>query len=718
MRDKHHNSIALLLFIISASILFALTIYTSFMMESISTYLKDNIQERLLSVSRLAAAEISPEELEQLDSPDDVDTALFQEVRERLITFGEENNVVFVYYMRVNEDGLYQFIVDNDTTEESVNLASEPIEPEESPNLAQSGTAATSGLENYSIGYEGLLSAYAPIYDARGNVIAVAGVDISDEQILTVSKHTRNLIITLIISVVLVVISGLTNILLQVRRQRRLRTNLKQQRLMSEISQSFISDTPMTALIEDALHRTGEFLKVDRCLIVTVNKDTDTERPIYLWTSLQHGQTSAPNASFREALHTMFPSTAPETKAVAPFFCNDTDSENSGENSQRAVFDEAGLKAFIISPLYVEGTLWGILSIESRTKKRQWSDSDAQLVTTLSSAIAGAVARDLIEKERAAALERAVLASQAKGDFLSNMSHEMRTPMNAIIGMSSIGASSTELARKDYCFGRINDASSHLLGIINDVLDISKIEANRLELSYVSFSIEKMVEKVVSVIGFRVDEQQQELRVTLDDDVPHDIVTDDQRLAQVVTNLLSNAVKFTPEGGAIELNIHLLGEEDGLFTLQFEVSDTGIGISPEQQERLFTSFEQADRSTSRRFGGTGLGLAISKRIVELMGGTIWIESELGRGATFKFTIKTRRGKGEEHRYLPADVNWDNVRILAVDDAEETRGYFEQIAERFGILCDTAADGEEALAQIARADDEAARAGTGGGGAGG
>jgi CheY-like chemotaxis protein len=297
-----------------------------------------------------------------------------------------------------------------------------------------------------------------------------------------------------------------------------------------------------------------------------------------------------------------------------------------------------------------------------------------------------------------------VLASHAKGDFLSNMSHEMRTPMNAIIGMSTIGLSVTEVERKDHCLENISDASAHLLGIINDVLDMSKIEADKLELSFISFNFKKMIEKVVSLIAFRVDERQQELLVTMDEDIPKNIVTDDQRLTQVIMNLLSNAVKFTPEGGTIRLDSHLLREEDGLFTVQIEVSDTGIGISPEQQEKLFTSFEQADSSTARKFGGTGLGLAISKRIVMLMGGDIWIESQLGEGATFLFTIRVRCGKDEEYNYLPAGVSWENVRVLAVDDAEETRDYFGQMAERFGISCDVAANGEEALALLAQTGD--------------
>jgi signal transduction histidine kinase/CheY-like chemotaxis protein len=681
----------------------ALTIYTSLMMNSISTFLKEDIQARLLVASKLAAVQVTPEELEQLDSPEDVDSPQFQRIRARLVEFAENNDIIFVYYMRKNEDGLYQFIIDNDMTEETVNLASEPIDAEPAPEAAYGGVAATSGLENYSIGYTGLLSAFAPVYDERGDIIAVAGVDISDEHILAVSTQMRNLIILLIFSVVFVVASGLANIYLQVRKERRLKANLEQQKLMSEISQSFISNEPITALIGDALYHTGKFLQVDRCLIAIVDKATGAIHPVYLWSSMEEdgfvsGVADVAADDSGEVFEGMFPSVASDSGTISAVYCNDIDSE---DDNRRAVLERAGLKSFIMVPLYIEGALWGILSIESRTALRRWNDNDVQLVGTVSSAIVGAVARDLIEKERAVALERAVLASHAKGDFLSNMSHEMRTPMNAIIGMSTIGLSVTEIERKDHCLKSINDASAHLLGIINDVLDMSKIEADKLELSFISFNFKKMIEKVVNLIAFRLDERQQELLVTVDENIPKNIVTDDQRLTQVIMNLLSNAVKFTPEGGTIRLNSHLLREESGQFTVQIEVSDTGIGISPEQQDKLFTSFEQADSGTARKFGGTGLGLAISKRIVMLMGGDIWIESQLGEGATFLFTIKVRRGRDEEHNYLPADVSWNNVRVLTVDDAEETRDYFGQVAERFGISCDTAASGEEALAKLAQ-----------------
>jgi signal transduction histidine kinase/DNA-binding response OmpR family regulator len=292
-------------------------------------------------------------------------------------------------------------------------------------------------------------------------------------------------------------------------------------------------------------------------------------------------------------------------------------------------------------------------------------------------------------------------ASRAKSDFLSNMSHEIRTPMNAIIGMTNIAKSSRDSEKKDYCLGKIEEASAHLLGVINDILDMSKIEADKLELSAVSFDFEKMLQRVVNVINFRVDERKQRFTVHIDKNIPRTLTGDDQRLAQVITNLLSNAVKFTPEGGTIRLDAHFLGREDGLCTIQIGVRDSGIGISAEQQARLFASFQQADSSTSRNFGGTGLGLAISKRIVEMMNGKIWIESELGQGATFIFTFRVRQGANSPGSLLNPGINWKNIRILAVDDEPFIGGYFRDIAEQFGIACDIATSGEEALGLIRR-----------------
>ncbi|MCL1906079.1 MAG: response regulator, partial [Clostridiales bacterium] len=304
-----------------------------------------------------------------------------------------------------------------------------------------------------------------------------------------------------------------------------------------------------------------------------------------------------------------------------------------------------------------------------------------------------------LQRDLETAVSTAEAASRAKSAFLANMSHEIRTPMNAIIGMITIGKASADKERKDYCFTKIEDASQHLLGVINDILDMSKIEANKFELSSAEFNFEKMLQRVVNVVNFRVDEKSQKLKVHIDRAMPKNMISDDQRLAQVITNLVGNAVKFTPENGSISVEAQFLGEEDGLCTIKISVTDTGIGLSPEQQSRLFQSFQQAESSTARKFGGTGLGLSISKSIVEMMGGRIWVESELGKGATFAFTVQAERVSDDKAAPPEAEVNWGSVRILAVDDDPDILMYFREILQSLGSYCDTASSGEEALVAV-------------------
>jgi CheY-like chemotaxis protein len=276
------------------------------------------------------------------------------------------------------------------------------------------------------------------------------------------------------------------------------------------------------------------------------------------------------------------------------------------------------------------------------------------------------------------------------------MSHEIRTPLNAITGMTAIGKSSADINQKVYCFTRIEEASDHLLGIINDILDMSKIEAGKFELSQAEFYFEKMLQKAINVVSFRAEEKQQRLKIYIDSTIPEILSGDEKRLSQVIANLVGNAVKFTPEGGSIRIGTYFLGEKDGVCSIKITVSDSGIGISPEQQARLFRPFQQAESSTTRQFGGTGLGLTISRRIVEMMDGKIWVESDLGEGATFAFIVQIKRGEAKDYGLQELGINWNNVRILVVDDDRDTLAFFMKITCESGAVCDTASSGEEAL----------------------
>ena len=246
------------------------------------------------------------------------------------------------------------------------------------------------------------------------------------------------------------------------------------------------------------------------------------------------------------------------------------------------------------------------------------------------------------EKELEKALIKAQAASKAKSNFLANMSHEMRTPMNVIIGMTAVGLMATDPERKNLALRKIEDASTHLLAVINDVLDMAKIEEDKMELSPVEYNFGQMLKRVLVTTDFRIDEKKQKMTVYVDSNIPMFLVGDDKRIAQVITNLLSNAIKFTPEGGEISLEVNMIKETDDECELRIEVTDSGIGVSDEQKEKIFIAFEQTDAGVSRKFGGSGLGLPIAKRIIELMGGSIWVESELGSGAKFIFTAKARK----------------------------------------------------------------------------
>jgi len=315
-----------------------------------------------------------------------------------------------------------------------------------------------------------------------------------------------------------------------------------------------------------------------------------------------------------------------------------------------------------------------------------------------------------MQKELEKALEAAQSASRAKSNFLSNMSHEMRTPMNAIIGMNAIGKASADIPQKNYAFEKIESASTHLLGVINDILDMSKIEAGRFELSRIEFSFEKTLQKVVNVISYRVDEKKQCFDIHIDNEIPQRLIGDDHRLAQVVTNLLSNAVKFTPEGGFIRLDARLIWQDEHICTIKVDVSDTGIGITKQQLSRLFTSFSQAESSTSRKFGGTGLGLVISKHIIEMMGGKIWVESEPDMGSTFTFTINMECADHsclcdtsneiktvQEHEYIIESLNGHCA--LLVEDIEINREIVLTILEPTGLEIDCVVNGLEAVKMV-------------------
>ncbi len=292
-------------------------------------------------------------------------------------------------------------------------------------------------------------------------------------------------------------------------------------------------------------------------------------------------------------------------------------------------------------------------------------------------------------------------AARMKSDFVANMSHEIRTPMNAVIGLTHL-ALQTPLSDKqrDY-LEKIQGSSQHLLHIINDILDFSKIEAGKLAIERVEFLLEKVLDGATGLIADKASTKGLELIIEIAPDVPLNLVGDPMRIGQILINYLNNALKFTSKG-EIAVGVFVASAQDDELVIRFEVSDTGIGIAPEQRERLFRTFEQGDTSTTRKYGGTGLGLAISKRLAEMMGGDVGLRSEVGSGSTFWFTARLGIGtvRPEELKLIP-DLR--GRRMLVVDDSEHARQVLSGMLRSMTFIVTEADSGAAALREIEQAD---------------
>jgi signal transduction histidine kinase/DNA-binding response OmpR family regulator/PAS domain-containing protein len=346
-------------------------------------------------------------------------------------------------------------------------------------------------------------------------------------------------------------------------------------------------------------------------------------------------------------------------------------------------------------PIFIKGIFWGYIGFDDCTRERVFNATDVDILLAGGVLIASAIDRNEMTQDLIKAKETALAGTNAKSEFLSRMSHEIRTPMNAIIGMTILAEKSKNPEKTAHYLHHIKDSSRQLLSIINDVLDMSKIEANKLEISNYEFNFETMMQNIFNVIQVKLEEKHQHLYSDFKCVFFRNVISDELRLSQVLLNLLTNAVKFTPKLGTITLKLRETPLDENRSLLHVEIQDTGIGISDEQKSRLFDSFEQAEAATTRKYGGTGLGLAICKRIINLMGGEIWVESEPGQGARFIFEIEIGWGKP----LASGSVSINDFRILAVTDNRIMQESFKNIMDRFSLTYNIAHNQYEAVRMI-------------------
>jgi signal transduction histidine kinase/DNA-binding response OmpR family regulator/PAS domain-containing protein len=494
---------------------------------------------------------------------------------------------------------------------------------------------------------------------------------------------------------------------------------LEQQKLISSISKSFVSYGDSYTLINDALDKIGNNLGVSRLFIFYMDYERAETYAAYQWYKDYNTPKLKNNRNYDilNMIKTMFPKKLAEGISV-PVISSADVTVSSEEAFYMLKFDD--VISCINSPLYVEDSLWGVICAENCFGPHEWSEDEISFFTTISSVIAGAIMRSLYEIRLKEMLNKVINLSRAKDDFLSKISHEIRTPMNAIMGITEIQLQDETLSkeRRDG-LGIIYNSGDSLLHIINDLLDLSKLEAKKLEIVSAKYEIASLINDIVQLNIIRIGNKPIKFKLSVDEKIPSELMGDELRIKQILNNILSNAFKYTASG---EVFMSVLAEsresENYDAMLIFQVKDTGQGMTEEQVSKIFDEYARFNLNSNRSIEGTGLGMSITRNLVSLMAGEISVESEPGKGSIFTIRLP-QKDVGAEILGKDVSENLQNFRVvnsqmekmqivrdpmpygkvLVVDDVESNLYVAKNLLAPYDLSIETATDGFEAIEKI-------------------